>query len=94
MGNFFIASEKGWWLVNISRYKMGKMLHHPLSLPTRKFCLFAKDQSRAVTQFKKFSDLCVQNSRDKTILLGRVNLHLLFSRTIPRGQKSGDVCVS
>lgn len=72
----------------------GKNVTSSIELPTRKFCLFAKDQSRAVTQFKKFFDLCVQNSRDKTILLGRVNLHLLFSRPIPRGQKSGDVCVS
>ena len=86
-----IASEKGWWWVNISRCEMGKMLHHPLSLPTRKLCLFAKDQSRAVSQFIKFSNLRVQNSRDKTIL-GRVNLYFLFSRRIHRGKKSGDVC--
>ena len=69
------------------------MLHHPLSLPTRKLCLFAKDQSRAVSQFIKFSNLRVQNSRDKTIL-GRVNLYFLFSRPIHRGKKSGDVFVS
>ena len=92
MGNFVIASEKGWWWVNISRCEMGKLI--VTCLPTRKQCLFAKDQSRAVSQFIKFSDLYVQNSRDKTILVGRVNLYLLFSSRIHRGQKSGDVFVS
>ena len=92
MGNFVIASEKGGWWVNISPCEMGKLI--VICLPTRKQCLFAKDQSRAVSQFIKFSDLYVQNSRDKTILVGRVNLYLLFSSRIHRGQKSGDVCVS
>ena len=55
------------------------------------FCQF-KYQSRAVSQFIKFSYLCVQNSRYKTIL-SRVNLYLLFSRRIHRGKKSGDVFV-